>query len=364
MWKKIGEWFELTKSEARGLAVLFILIVLLWGTNFYMRYSLKRDIPINTKEFIEVLYSDPPDAEPNREEKNEYKNIGYFNINEVSYDDLVRSGLREKTARSLINYRNKGGKFFKPEDVYRIFTIDSAWVAYQLPYILVRSEKTKNNNLEKEELFLFNPNTADSLDLVRLGFKPWQVSNLLRYRQRGGKFYKREDLKRLYGIDSAFYSQIESFVDLPSSVNDQGADEPARRTKKININSSDSIELISLPGIGPVLAGRVIRYRNALGGFVNEGQLLEVYGLDSLRWADLLPFIEIDTTAIKKININTAEESELARHPYIPKGLAREIVTFRKNFRMFKSVSEISNLSLARNKDLFKLYPYLSIEEN
>ncbi|MFN3951069.1 MAG: helix-hairpin-helix domain-containing protein [Thermaurantimonas sp.] len=364
MWNRIREWFELTKSESRGLAVLFMLIVLLWGTNFYIRYSLKRGTPINSKEFIEVLYSDPAEVEPNRAEKNQFKHIGYFDINEISFDDLVQSGLREKTARSIINYRNKGGKFFKPEDIYRIFTIDSAWVAYQLPYILVRSEKSNNNNLKKEELFLFNPNTADSLELIRLGFKPWQASNLLRYRQRGGKFYKREDLKRLYGIDSAFYSQIESFIDLPPLVYEQGTNELAGRTKKVNLNASDSLDLISLPGIGPVLAGRLIRYRNALGGYIDAEQLLEVYGLDSLRWSDLLPYIEIDTAAIRKININTAEESDLARHPYIRKGLAREIVAFRKNFRMFKSVKEISNLSLAKNKDLSKLYPYLSIEEN
>ena len=364
MWKKIGEWFELTKSEARGLMALCVLIFLLWGTNFYIKYFLKISTTIDSKNFIEIHYTDTPKIDDNQSENYVYRNIGYFNINEISYEELVQSGLREKTARTIVNYRNKGGKFFKPEEVYRIFNIDSSWVAFHLPYMVVNTEKTNKNNVKKEKLFLFNPNIADSIELIRIGFKPWQVSNLLRYRQRGGKFYKKEDLKRLYGIDSAFYFQIEPYIDLPSSLIGDSDGNPTGRPKKINLNLSDSTEVTALPGIGPVLAGRMIRYRNALGGFINAGQLLEVYGLDSLKWADLLPYIEIDTTLIKRLNINFAEESELASHPYIRKGLAREIVTFRKNFRMFKSVREISNLSLAKNRDLSKLYPYLSVGEN
>lgn len=364
MWKKFREWFEITKAEYRGIMVLFTLIMMLWAINFYLKYFLKHNTINDIKNTVNVLYYDSTISHEKYAEKLNYKYIGYFNINEISFEELIHSGLREKTAKAIINYRNKGGKFFKPEEVYRIFNIDSSWVAFQLPYMVINEEKTDKSYKKSEELFLFNPNEVDSIELIRLGFKPWQVSNLLRYRHRGGKFYKKEDMKRLYGIDTSFYRKIAPYIDLPEAFRWDSTESAKGRVNRIHLNSSDSSDLIVLPGIGPVLAGRIIRYRNALGGFINAEQLLEVYGIDSLKWEILLPYIEVDTALIRKININNADESVLASHPYIRKGLAREIVAFRKNFRLFKSVTEIDKLSLAKDKDLKKLYPYLSAGEN
>ena len=57
---------------------------------------------------------------------------------------------------------------------------------------------------------------------------------------------------------------------------------------KVNINTADADELDALPGIGPVLARRIIDWRTANGPFTDPEQLLEVDGigqatLDGLR---------------------------------------------------------------------------------
>lgn len=363
MWQKFREWFRLTKSEERGILVLLFLIVLFWAINYYLKYLIRHKPPSDFELIITKKSSETQFKVDNTTASSKYHYIGYFNPNEISYEDLLKSGLREKNAKAIINYRNKGGKFFKPEEVLKIFNIDTGWVAFHLPYMVVR-EKTTESFKTKYELFVFNPNIADSASLLRLGFKPWQISNLLRYRSRGGIFHKKEDVKRLYGIDSAFYALLEPYIDLPSMEEGKKTTFQHNPARKIELNTADSLALIALPGIGPVLAGRIIKYRSALGGFVHANQLLEVYGIDSLKWELLVPLVEINTSLIKKINVNSADENELAAHPYIRKALAREIVMFRKNFRLFQSVTEVEKLSLAKNRDLERLYPYLTIGEN
>lgn len=362
MWRKFREWFELTKSEERGIITLLVLLCVLWGINFYLKHLIRHRPPsgVNIVKIEQDTIHEAentPNTKPTR-----YEFIGFFNPNEISYEDLIRSGLQEKSAKSIVNYRNKGGKFFRPAEIYKIFNIDSSWVAFHLPYMSV--EQKSHDKPMRTELFMFNPNTADSLEFIRLGFKPWQITNLLRYRARGGKFFKKDDVKRLYGIDSNFYARIEPYIDLPSAATETTTQYPPKGGRIIEVNTADSTTLTTLPGIGPVLAGRIVKYRNALGGFVEVGQLMEIYGIDSLKWEGLLPLIEVNSHLIRRIDINTAEEAQLASHPYIRAGLAREIVAFRKNFRLFQSVSEIEKLSLARNRDLRRLYPYLSTGEN
>ncbi|MGK0638025.1 helix-hairpin-helix domain-containing protein [Schleiferia thermophila] len=361
MWQRIKEYFAITKSESRGLAVLFVLITCLWGINFYLRYFAKP--PITGIDY-EILQSVPGDtSRPRSTPKKTYTVIGFFNPNEIDYEDLIRSGLSERLSRSVVNYRKKGGKFFNLEEVYKIYYMDSAWVKFHAPYMIFGSKSDGYASRQTIKLKPFDPNQADSMELYELGFKPWQISNLLRYRSRGGKFFKKEDLRRLYGIDSIFYRTLEPYIQIASDGTNKENDENTT-VALTDINSADSATLVSIRGIGPTLAHRIIRYRNSLGGFVREEQLLEVYGIDSSRFEWIKPQISLDTSLIRKININTASEEQLIVHPYISPGLAREIVAFRKNFRLFQSVFEIEKLNLAKNKDLSKLYPYLTTGEN
>ena len=134
-----------------------------------------------------------------------------------------------------------------------------------------------------------------------------------------------------------------------------------RPSAPVDLNAADSIMLISLPGIGPVFASRIIRYRQQLGGFTGTGQLLEINGLpDSLmEW-----FIITDTIPLRRIRINKETLNELRRHPYINFYQARSIVEFRRDRGNIKGPEQLTLFEEFTTQDLERLVPYLDFSVN
>lgn len=130
----------------------------------------------------------------------------------------------------------------------------------------------------------------------------------------------------------------------------------ARPVSLIDLNASDSSELVKLPGIGPVFAAKIIRYREKLGGYSDIAQLMEIDGLpDSLmKW-----FIISDSMPVRKINVNTSTLAELRRHPYIDFYQARAIVEFRRDRGKIKGPEQLSFMEEFTDQDLIRLEPYL-----
>ncbi len=130
----------------------------------------------------------------------------------------------------------------------------------------------------------------------------------------------------------------------------------ARPVSLIDLNASDSSELVKLPGIGPVFAAKIMRYRDNLGGFSDVSQLMEITGLpDSLmEW-----FVVTDTVPVRKILVNTATLAELRRHPYIDFYQARAIIEFRRERGKIKGPEQLSFMEEFTDQDLIRLEPYL-----
>jgi len=215
------------------------------------------------------------------------------------------------------------------------------------------------------ERFAFDPNTLDSAGWVRLGFSPKQSLSILRYRSKGAYFRSAEDLLRLFMVDSALYLELRPYVTIEQRVQPTEIPQlPERKEaalRMVDINLADTLELEELRGIGPAFARRIHRYRERLGGFVSPEQLLEVYGMDSARYLGVLPQLILNGDVLRPLNVNTAEYTELIRHPYLNKNQVRAIIRYREQHGDYRSADDLLGIHLIEQKDLERLRPYLTV---
>ena len=234
------------------------------------------------------------------------------------------------------------------------------------------------------KLFYFDPNTADSTQLLQLGLRPWQVRNIYKYRARGGVYQCKEDFAYVYGLTVKDYKRLEPYIRisadyLPASSltevrnqkrrnrdaynHSEEASHEERRAytpkisvgEHIEINDADTTELMKIPGIGSYYSRQIIRYRNQLGGFVNKEQLLEIDDFPE----DAIKYICIDATNIQKLRINQLTLSQLKRHPYLNYYQARAISDYRRLRGNIRSISELKLMKEFSNHDIERISPYI-----
>ncbi|HUX95309.1 MAG TPA: helix-hairpin-helix domain-containing protein [Bacteroidales bacterium] len=131
------------------------------------------------------------------------------------------------------------------------------------------------------------------------------------------------------------------------------------KVKIVDINRCDTSELIRLPGIGPVLSVRIIKYRNLLGGYYSKEQLREVYGLPPETYEKIKDMVKADTMLIKYIEINTADYRKLSRMPYLERGDVNAILKYRELKGKIHSVSELVENKVISKEKALKVRPYL-----
>jgi len=134
------------------------------------------------------------------------------------------------------------------------------------------------------------------------------------------------------------------------------------KREPIPINRADSAQLLPLPGIGPVFSGRIIRYRELLGGFVSVHQLSEVYGLGPETVERIEASILVDTTAIRRLDMNSASFSDLLRHPYLDYADVQALVRYRDFNGRIGSVGEIRENHLLSDSTLTRIIPYMDFD--
>jgi competence protein ComEA len=235
---------------------------------------------------------------------------------------------------------------------------------------LMASTKTEVAPGATQTRFPFDPNKATQEELISLGFTKTLATRIENYRTKGGEFRIKKDLLRLYGMDSSLYTQLHPYVLLPESVvkPEKFVSEKLNTVKtekiKTDLNLADTAALKKVYGIGEKLSLRIINYRNSLGGFINISQLREVYGLDSIVAGRILQgYFISDAVAPNKININTASEEVLAKHPYIKYKNAKAIVAYRYQHKSFATLEELLNIKIIDQAAFEKMRPYLSVSD-
>jgi competence protein ComEA len=249
--------------------------------------------------------------------------------------------------------------------------LDSLYATLQFNKAEVKTEPVKTSAVIN--FHSFDPNTESEEGFVANGISPQIAKRIINFRNKGGKFKIRADLKKIYGFPEDLYNQVYPFINLPevrqkyeqATLGKKENPRPELNSafQKFDINLADSLQLTSIKGIGVKLSSRILKYRNRLGGFISPDQLKEVYGLDSIVIEELnkSTFISEDFKPAT-INVNTATYDQLKAHPYSNPKLSRLIVAYRSQHGVYKSTESLKSILGISFVELNKLYPYLSVE--
>ncbi len=240
-----------------------------------------------------------------------------------------------------------------------------------------------------EKLFVFDPNTADSTTLLRLGLKPWQVRAIYRYRARGGRYYSKEGFARLPGLTLADYRRLEPYISIEKEVMAadvivekggkdvrSGAESTALTMKEstaagptayiidkighgetIDINSADTSTLKRIPGIGSYFARKIVQMRQYRRLFTSPEELMEIDHFP--RQALEYMVAKVDVTPIR---VNTMTLQQLKSHPLLQPSQAREIERLRRTSGNIQSMADMSLLKSFTKDELKRIEPYMVFE--
>jgi len=230
----------------------------------------------------------------------------------------------------------------------------------------------KTIDAKKAEYFEFDPNSIGEKEWQRLGFSIKQIRVIRNYISKGGRFYKKEDLKRIYSIPEAQYSLVEPYIRITATyaqkkfVKDERSVKSAYPNDRVQIspielNSADSLALLTIRGIGPAFASRIIRFRDRLGGFYKLEQLKEIYGIDSLKFSKLKAQLSVNAGLIQKIDLNTAGFEQFKKHPYLTYKQMNAIIQYRSQHGNYNSIEDLQKVAILNEEIIRKIEPYFQL---
>lgn len=237
------------------------------------------------------------------------------------------------------------------------------------------------------ETFAFDPNTADSTTLLRLGLSPWQVRSIYRYRAKHGRYHKPEDFMHVPNLTNEQWERLQPYIRIATEfqyVESAVSVEEERRLgleamkameaeemqdsfprqpkilpgQTIDINLADTSQLKMIPGIASKRAARIVAYRKSLGGFVSVEQAMEAIELPD----SVLKYMTLSPVEVTKISINKLSVQQMMKHPYLNFYQAKAIFEHRQNKGDLHSIDELSRLEGFRQTDLDRLRHYISFD--
>ncbi|MEN8122036.1 MAG: helix-hairpin-helix domain-containing protein [Bacteroidota bacterium] len=376
--EQIKDFLYFTKGERNGISLLLVLILLVILSSFIYQYFLPEttsDYSNFQKEiaiFENSLQKSKKETSINQlgkyiENKYDTLDLFYFDPNTTSDESFKKLGLTDKQITTINNYQGKGGRFYVKDDFQKIYGIAYSQYMKLKPFILLADKindkaqtyqkYAKNNSTLPDSLFHFDPNTTTEDEWTGLGLKEKQIKIIKNYLNKGGVFYKKEDLKKIYGISNATYTKLEPYIKIekikPSLIEE--------KVIYVELNSATYQELIQINGIGDYLANGIIRYRKKLGGFIKKGQLLEIKNFPKNTFQRIYAHLTVDTKKIKRLNLNFSEVKEFVTHPYLNYHQSKAIVQYRTDNGPYQSIDKLVDKKIIPQSTFNKLKPYLVV---
>jgi competence protein ComEA len=318
MWKRfMSEYLSFTKKERTGIIALLVLIAIFIALPFLFPF---------------FVHTKPPDASLFK------KQIDQLKIKQA--DTTFKYGRRNADKEDYQDYRE--------------------------------SDYNRNHpNKPKGELFTFDPNTLDETGWKRLGVRDKTIATIQKFIEKGGRFYKPEDIGKIWGLHEDEVQRLIPFVQIKPAnkeavyekkqYENKVYEKPKYSTTTLDINTADTTAFIAMPGIGSKLSQRIVAFRDKLGGFYKVDQIGETYGLPDSTFQKIKSSFIVEAAVIHQINVNTATADEMKKHPYLRYAIANAIVQYRTQHGNFSSVEELKKIMLITEDIYNRTAPYLKV---
>jgi competence protein ComEA len=280
MKAQLKNHLSLTKKEWNGMLVLVILIIAVLAAPYVYQWFHK-DNTINVKAFDAALAQlNKANAGNNRINNTTdtgpaTRSLFKFNPNNLPEAKWAMLGLSSRQIAILKNYEKKGGRFYKPGDLKKIYGITDADYRALAPYITISGSPEKILSIEL--------NSADSAKLTRLdGIGPAFAKRIIYYRERLGGFINKEQLKEVYGLDELKYDELKGQVTVDVS-----------RIRKIDLNNISFDKLRLMPYLDYKQVNAIIEYRKQHGNYASVDDLKNVAILNDQIVQKIAPYLLI-----------------------------------------------------------------------
>lgn len=301
-------------------------------------------------------------------------NLSHFDPNVLDKEGFIAMGLADRTSSNIVNYRKAGGKFRTKEDLKKVYSINDSLYQILEPYIIIQPEPDEGKSFDNEKipeiiLFPFDPNSLDDESWKKLGFSDFKILNIRNYSKAGGKFVVKEDLKKLHTIRKDDYERVKDFILLPDSLTRKMNNEQNKVSYEktafpmVEINGADTAQLSKLKGVGQAISQRIFNYREKLGGFFRKEQMMEVFGIDTMRYKGFENQVLVDVSLVRKMDINKTDFKEMTKHPYLEFHIVKSIFNYKDSKGSFESVDELRQVDLIYDHLYEKIRWYFYVNE-
>lgn len=313
--KSLPEYLSFTRKERNGI-IAVVMITLLYPAIPALYAVFHKPQPVDHTAFekeIAALNVQEPDsgfAYPKRSYNNagyrQYQPAGknyydqppngqlfYFDPNTLPVDGWEKLGVREKTANTIQNYISKGGRFYKPEDISKIWGLREDEVKRLLPYVKIEAKPTKDYNnypgqgkakIYEKPTYTNTPcdvNNSDTAAFIALpGIGSKLAARIVAFREKLGGFYKTDQLAETYGLPDSVFQKIKSRLVISNS-----------SVKKLNINTATVDELKTHPYLRYNIANAIVQYRLQHGSFSTVSEIKKIMMITEEIYNKAAPYL-------------------------------------------------------------------------
>ncbi len=294
----LPEYLSFTRKERTGIISIAILILLFIVLPFLFPFFIKRE-KIDQSTFKEEIAqlkikADSSAGYGKRNYSNEYNDeyrqpadkqyyskqikgeLFYFDPNSLSVEGWKKLGIKERTAVTIIKYISKGGRFYKPGDIAKIWGLHEEEVSRLIPYVKIENGQPvkfasdlpaakryeKSNNI----IAAIDINSADTTAFIALpGIGSKLAARIIAFREKLGGFYKAEQVGETYGLPDSTFQKIKSKLIITAS-----------SVKKLNINTATVDEMKMHPYLRYNIANAIVQYRTQHGNFSDITEIKKI----------------------------------------------------------------------------------------